>query len=82
MTGGVIVPRLTREGQKGKGGPSAHHSKANKEARLMERNICFILDAGVCVGGRVDSCPKADPPFLDNQWTRAFYRQRGLQSAL
>ena len=38
----------------------------------MERNICFILEAGVCVGRRVDACPKADSPSLDNQWTRAF----------
>ena len=27
-------------------GPSALHSKANKQARLVERKICFISDAG------------------------------------
>ena len=27
-------------------GPAAHHSKANKEARLVEREVCFISDAG------------------------------------
>ena len=33
----------------------AGRSKANKEAKLMEKKICFILDAGnlgVCGGGR------------------------------
>lgn len=28
------------------GGPSAHHSKANKQARLLERKVCFVSDAG------------------------------------
>ena len=27
------------------GGLAARRSKANKEARLMERKVCFILDA-------------------------------------
>ena len=38
----------------------------------MERNIWFILDAGVCVGGKGGACPKADSPSFDNQWTRTF----------
>lgn len=28
------------------GGPSAHHVKANRQARLLERKICFDSDAG------------------------------------
>ena len=28
------------------GVPVAHWSKANKEARLVERKVCFISDAG------------------------------------
>ena len=28
------------------GGPSAHHSKANKQARLLEGKVCFVSDAG------------------------------------
>jgi len=47
----------------------------------VERNIWFILDAGVCVGGRVDACPKADSPSLDNQWTRGLHVET-VQSAL
>ena len=27
-------------------GLAAHHSKASKEAKLVERQVCFILDAG------------------------------------
>lgn len=29
-----------------KSSQAAHCSKANKEARLVERNVCFMLDAG------------------------------------
>ena len=28
--------------------PAAHCSKANKQARLVERKVCFISDAGNC----------------------------------
>ena len=28
------------------GGPSAHHLKANRQARLLERKVCFDSDAG------------------------------------
>ena len=77
MIAAVIVPRLTIEGQNVKGGLSAHRSRANKEARLVGRNICIILDASVCVGGRVDACPKADSPSHDNQWIRAFIDREG-----
>ena len=41
-------------------GPAAHCSKANKETRLVERKVCFILDAGNEGAGRMDSRPKAN----------------------
>ena len=44
MTGAVIVPRLTIESE---AGLASLPSKANKEARLVERNIYFILDASL-----------------------------------
>lgn len=57
MKGAVIVTRLTIYGQKSdtKGGrigevPAVPHSKPNKETRLVERNIYFILDAGMGAG--------------------------------
>ena len=34
-----------------RGGLVADHSKASKQARLMERKFCFISDAGNCGGG-------------------------------
>ena len=37
-------------------------SKANKQARLVERKVCFISDASNCGGCGVDICPKADSP--------------------
>ena len=30
---------------KGEVDPAAHRSKANKQARLVERRVCFISDA-------------------------------------
>ena len=66
MKGAVIVTRLTIYGQKSdtEGGgvgevPTVPHSKTNKETRLVERNIYFILDAGMGQV-RVDTSPKAD----------------------
>ena len=57
MKGAVIVTRLTIYGQKHdtKGGgvgevPTVLHSKTKKETRLVERNIYFILDAGMGAG--------------------------------
>ena len=62
---------------KPKVGLAAHCSKANKEARLVERKACFILDAGK---GRVDSCPKANSPS-NSQEARAFMdRGKGLHA--
>ena len=46
--------------------------KANKQAKLVERKVCFILDAGNCRGGMADICPKADSPYPDKQWVSAF----------
>ena len=43
------------------GGPATHCSKANKQARVVERKVCFISDAGNCAGGwGADIWPKAD----------------------
>ena len=65
-------------------------SKANKQARLVEREICFILDAcdGRGGGGMADICSKADSPTplqprphstnaLATSRTRAFIDRRG-----
>jgi len=42
---------------------AACRSKANKQARLVERKVCFISDAGNWSRGRVaDVCPKATIP--------------------
>ena len=63
-----------------KWGPVSHCSKDNKEARLVERKVCFILDASNRGRGRVDTCPKADfPHFTDYQWARMF-TDRGRDS--
>ena len=57
MKGAVIVTRLTiyRQRSDTEGGrvgevPTVPHSKTNKETRLVERNIYFILDAGMGTG--------------------------------
>ena len=42
-------------------GPAACLSKANKQARLVERKVCFISDASNW-WGRVDTCFKGDSP--------------------
>ena len=63
---------------------AARSSKANKEARLVERKVCFVSEAATWEG-RADSCPKTDspppPPPTDNQRARAFTdRGRGLHA--
>ena len=71
-----------------KWGPAPHCSKANKEARLAERKVCFILEASNGGRGRADSCPKAHWPPTDSQGARAFtdggrgLRAETAQSAL
>ena len=62
---------------------AAHRSKANKQARLVERTVCFISDAGnwgLGKGKVVDICPKADcPPATapNKQGVRAFIDRVG-----
>ena len=56
---------------------AAHHSKANKEAGLVKRKVCFILDPGN--GWKADACPKAYPPSPLPHWQpmgKSFYRLR------
>ena len=48
-------------------GPAACHSEGNEEARLVERKVCFILDASTWGGGRMD---------LLITHGQSFYRQR------
>ena len=61
-------------------GPAARHSEASKQARLVEREVCFISDAGIWGRRRVaDICPKGgglSPPPAGNQWGKSFYRQK------
>ena len=55
--------------------PAACHSKANKQARLLERKIFFISDATSWGGKKADICPKVNftpNPTIDNQWARDF----------
>ena len=72
-----------REKQKMESDPGC--SKVNKEARLVERKICFISEAsnlvtwGVCVCvcvyvQRADSCPKADSLPLTISGHELLYR--------
>lgn len=56
-------PHVGSQSLSAKVGPAAVHLKANKEPRLMERKVCFILQASNQVG-RANSCPKADFPHL------------------
>ena len=43
-----------------KWGLAACCSKTDTEARLVERKVCTILDAGNWGGERAETCPKAD----------------------
>ena len=71
-----------------KWGLPAHRSKANKEARLVERKVCFILDVGNWVGGGQTPVQRLTPPNPDDHGARGFIgRRRGphaetAQSAL
>ncbi|CAN0551180.1 unnamed protein product [Rangifer tarandus platyrhynchus] len=52
---------------------AARCSKANKQATLVERKVCFTSDAGNMMGRVVNICPKARPPLHPNkQGVRAF----------
>ena len=52
------------------GGLAAHRSKASKQARLVERKVCYISSASNWWGRVVNICPKADSPH-DKQGVRA-----------
>ena len=57
-------------------GLAACFSKANKQARLVERKVCLILDAGNWEWERVaDICPKANCPPPWQVGGGNFYRQ-------
>ena len=58
------------------GSPAAHCLRGNKQARLVERKVCFISDACNCGGRVVDIHPKADFPYPHNQWGKRFYRPK------
>ena len=60
-------------------GLASRHSKANKEAKLVERKVCFTLDAS-----NQASCPKAKSPhWQHNQWARVFVdRRRELRAEI
>ena len=69
--------------ERGVWGPAAHHSKANKEARLVERKVCFISDVGNWGWRVADTCPKSN--FAPAPDSGSFYRQsigggRGLHA--
>ena len=56
-----------------KWGLAAHHSKANKEARLVGRKICFFWMPATGGGWGQTSVQRPTPPRLPgNQWARAF----------
>ena len=71
---------LLRKGMWGSEGcPATRCSKASKQARLVERKVCFISDASNCEewGCGADICLKSDSP-CDKQGVRAFIdRSRG-----
>ena len=46
-------------------GLAAHHSKVNKEARMVERKVRFISEADNWRW--VEFCPKAESPTTDDQ---------------
>ena len=63
------------------GGPAAHLSKVNKQARLMGRKVCFILDASNWGVRRWTRVQRPALPTNSNQWVRASIdRKRGLHA--
>ena len=62
--------------RKSVGSPAAHRLRGNKQARLVERKVCFISDACNCGGRVVDIYPKAASPYPCNQWDKSFYRHK------
>ena len=59
--------------------PAACFSKAKKQARLVARKDCSILDAG-SHGGKMNVWPKANSPPLATVVVRAFMDSSGLQA--
>ena len=58
------------------GGPAACHSKANKQAKLVERKVCFISDASNW--GEAGGHPsKGQLPASNKQGVRAFVDRVG-----
>ena len=49
----------------------AHRSKANEEARLVEKKVCFISEASNQGWGQTPVV-QSQTYFTDNQWARAF----------
>ena len=65
------------------GGLAAPQSKANKQARLVERKVwiyfrCWQLEGGGGLGMVADFCPQADSPTpYPQQGGESFYTQSG-----
>ena len=59
-----------------KWGPADHHSKVNKEASLVERKVCFILDADNQRGGGWTPIRKQTMPSPPAIGDKSFYRQK------
>ena len=53
-------------------GQAAVWSKANKEARLTERKVCFISNVSMVGRGGGAPIPKANFSHTNNLWARAF----------
>ena len=77
----ILSCHVSEDFYKWKRGQAAHCSKANKEARLVEKKVCFILDTGN-QGGRADICPKADslPPTLQLVGKNFYSLRKGLHA--
>ena len=76
--GSVQIQGFGIKEQSAKWGLAARQSKANKECRLVERKVCFILDSGNRWWGGRTPVQRPTPPSADNQGARAFIdRRRG-----
>ena len=61
-------------------GLAARCSKANKQARLVERRFCLISDVSNCGGEGQLVYPKVNCPLhlaTGDHWGKSFYRQKG-----
>ena len=71
-------------------GLATHCLKPNEHVRLVERNICFISDAGNRRGGRGEGgrhlsksqLPRPPPPMTQQAGDVSFHRQRVCVGAL